>query len=150
MTAALAPQIAVYLVALLLLTSGGNTFCRILLRMCGLPATPQTSSQPGQPPAPPPPSPQAGRIIGSLERTIVMIGLVAGSWEIMVAVIALKTVARFKDLDERIEAEYFLVGSLASIFWAIAVTTGTLWYDRSLGLDIGGAFATIWKPGSSG
>ena len=33
-----------------------------------------------------------------------------------------ETVARFKELDERLHAEYFLVGSLFSILWAVGVT----------------------------
>ena len=44
-------------------------------------------------------------MIGSIERILIMIGLIAQSWEVMVAVIALKTVARYRELDEKIEAE---------------------------------------------
>ncbi|MDO8295113.1 MAG: hypothetical protein Q7T19_01605 [Caulobacter sp.] len=143
----LALQVAGYAVALFLLTFVGNVFCRELLRACGLPTTP-----PAPPPAadgtmPPGPSLKAGRIIGSLERTTIMIGLVVGSWEVLVAVVALKTVARFKDLDERIEAEYFLVGSLASLVWAIIVTGLALWYDYCLGVNVRGAIIAVWPPG---
>ncbi len=139
-------HLLVYGAAWFLLTAGGNLFCRLLLKVGGLSATPAppAGTDAARPP-PPAPSPTAGRLIGSLERTIIMIGLIAGSWEIMAAVIALKTVARFKDLDERIEAEYFLVGSLASIFWAICVTGGFLWYDQRVGLDVSGALLSLSK-----
>lgn len=75
-------------------------------------------------------------MIGSLERLIILIGLVAGSWEIMAAVIALKTVGRFKELDERLHAEYFLIGSLASVVWAAGISLGLMWFDRHLGFDL--------------
>lgn len=50
--------------------------------------------------------------------------------------IALKTVARFKDLDDRIQAECFLVGSLASLLWVIIATIGLLWFDHHAGFDL--------------
>ncbi|MGF0536877.1 hypothetical protein ACQQ2Q_02705 [Agrobacterium sp. ES01] len=50
--------------------------------------------------------------------------------------IALKTVARFKEMDERDFAEYFLVGSLFSILWTMFVTSAWLAYDHKLGSDL--------------
>jgi hypothetical protein len=67
------------------------------------------------------------------------------SWEVLAAVIALKTVARFKELDDRKFAEYFLAGSLFSILWAVVVTSLWLAYDRYAGLgvlDLVSTFAT--------
>lgn len=81
----------------------------------------------------PTPVHSAGRWIGALERLILAVGIVAQSWEILAAVIALKTVARFKDMDERAFAEYFLVGSLFSIFWTMLVTSTWLAYDHRVG-----------------
>jgi hypothetical protein len=79
---------------------------------------------------------EAGRYIGLLERTLIVVGIFRGSWEVMAAVIALKTVARYKNLDEQITAEYFLVGSLASILWAIFVAYLLSLYDSTLGLHL--------------
>ena len=81
---------------------------------------------------------RAGRIIGSLERILIMIGLIAQSWEVMIAVIALKTVARYQELDKRFEAEYFLVGSLVSILWAVAVTVFAMLLDSAFGINVSG------------
>lgn len=67
---------------------------------------------------------------------IMAIGIITHSWEILAAVIALKTVARFKEMDERGFAEYFLVGSLFSIFWTMLVTTAWLSYDHTFGIDL--------------
>ena len=75
-------------------------------------------------------------------------GLLSNSWEILAAVIALKTVARFKELDQRDFAEYFLVGSLFSILWAIVVTGAWMLYDQHWGI---GMRATLmdWLSASS-
>ena len=50
-------------------------------------------------------------------------------------VIALKTVARIKEMDQRVFAEYFLVGSLFSLLWTIAVVGAWQAYDHQLGAD---------------
>ena len=63
------------------------------------------------------------------------------SWEVVAAVIALKTVARFKELDDQRFAEYFLVGSLFSILWAVLITSAWLVYDHRVGIDLGGVIA---------
>ena len=84
----------------------------------------------------PTPTHSAGRWIGTLERLILAAGILADSWEILAAVIALKTVARFKDMDKRTFAEYFLVGSLFSILWALIVTSAWLAYDHTFGIDL--------------
>jgi hypothetical protein len=112
-------------VALVLLTWGGNLFCRGVFRLTGL--TDVHSPDPVQPI-------KAGRIVGSLERLIMAVGLTASSWEVLAAVIALKTVARFKELDDKHFAEYFLIGSLCSLLWASAVTGLWVAYDEQLGI----------------
>lgn len=148
-------------VALFALTWLGNAVCKILLDRSGLTEAikskaplPQNTG-PSAPGAPPPTSvspapaavmalPQVGRLIGAFERLLIAIGLLVGSWEIMAAVVALKTVARFKELDEKLDAEYFLVGSLFSVIWAVAVTYGWVAYDHCWGLDI----VARWKSSS--
>ncbi|POF34110.1 hypothetical protein [Roseibium marinum] len=78
----------------------------------------------------------AGKYIGLLERTLIVAGLVLNNWEVILAVIALKTVARHDDLNKKIDAEYFLIGSFASILWAIAIAILLVLYDHYLGLDV--------------
>lgn len=80
-------------------------------------------------------------MIGSLERIIIFLGLAAGSWEIIAAVIALKTVGRFKELDQQLHAEYFLIGSLASMVWATMISLALIWFDRHFGFNISGLLA---------
>ena len=114
-------------VALVVLTWGGNAMCRLLFRATGLSDTDAAGS--GGKPA-------AGRVIGSLERLVLAIGIVTANWPVFAAVIALKSVARFKELDDKTFAEYFLVGSLFSIFWAALVTGAWLWADEALNLNL--------------
>jgi hypothetical protein len=136
----LALQILGYLAAIPLLWPVGNDVVRVLLSWSGVPK----SAKP--PPIPTPhamsaettPSigARAGRYIGFLERSLIVAGLLLSSWDIITAVVALKTVARYKELDEQISAEYFLIGSLASILWAVFVATILTAYDGTLGLHL--------------
>ncbi|WP_289035534.1 hypothetical protein [uncultured Roseibium sp.] len=79
---------------------------------------------------------KAGRVIGVLERLLIVTGLALGKWEVLVAVIALKTVARYQELDTKLNAEYFLIGSLASVLWAVATSVALLLYDQSVGFGL--------------
>lgn len=123
----IALQVSGYLVLLWLLTFGGNSVCRLVLQLSATKTPPELGEQI---------SLRAGRTIGVLERLLVLLGLIVGSWEILAAVIALKTVARYAKLDQQNNAEYFLVGSLASILWAAAMTVLIALYDRSLGVGL--------------
>lgn len=120
-------QGAGYLVLLGLLTIGGNYVCRLVLTISATKTPPEQGESI---------SLRAGRIIGVLERLLIAVGLIASSWEILAAVIALKSVARYAKLDEQNNAEYFLVGSLASILWAVAMTGLAVLYDHSWGFGV--------------
>lgn len=84
-------------------------------------------------------------MIGILERILIFVGLTASSWEILAGVVALKTVARYSKLDEQNRAEYFLIGSLASILWAVIVTVAAVLYDRSFGFEFFTALAGLFE-----
>ncbi|MDO8902266.1 MAG: hypothetical protein Q7V15_13040 [Phenylobacterium sp.] len=138
MSAALFHSLGASLVALLLLTWGGNLACKLLLRWSGLSAA-RIAADGGASPAETPSTaqqPRVGRVIGDLERLTIAAGLLLGAWEVLVAVVALKSVARFKDLEEKLNAEYFLVGSLFSVLWAVVVTFAWRAYDARWGLDL--------------
>jgi hypothetical protein len=118
-----------------LLWWAGNAFCRFVLAASGAGQVPPAESD-----APAPPADEgalrAGRFIGVLERSLVLIGIVSARWEVVAGVVALKTVARYKELDDRFNAEYFLIGSLASILWAVLVALGLVLFDAHLGFGI--------------
>jgi hypothetical protein len=80
---------------------------------------------PGAAPSPPPPSSSPARIgatIGILERLLIVVFVLTGSQAAVGFVIAAKTLARFRLLDDRNFAEYYLLGTLASV--AVAVASG--------------------------
>ncbi len=65
-----------------------------------------------------------GRIIGILERAIVLTLLLWNQFGAIGLVLAAKALARFRGLDDRDFAEYFLAGTLASLLFALAVGAG--------------------------
>lgn len=119
-----------YAIALLLLWPFGNELTKALLSESGI------SRRPPSAPLDTATAPHAGRYIGALERTLIVIGIIVRSWEVIAAVVALKSVARYKELETRITAEYFLVGSLVSIVWAAVVGMALIWYDDTYGWGI--------------
>lgn len=130
----IAAQIACYVVLAALLTFGGNEVCRLVLTLSATKTPPEEGDKI---------SLRAGRTIGVLERLLVAFGLIASSWEILAAVIALKTVARYAKLDDQNNAEYFLIGSLASILWAVLVTGLLIVFDREWGLGLVADFGAL-------
>jgi len=59
-----------------------------------------------------------GRLIGNLERLLLTIVVVAGSYAALAFLVAAKGLVRSKELEEREFTEYFLVGSLCSVLVA--------------------------------
>jgi hypothetical protein len=81
------------------------------------------ATAPRPPPASPGASPaQLGATIGVLERLLIVTFVLTGSSAAVGFVVAAKTLARFKQLDDRDFAEYYLLGTLASV--AVAVGSG--------------------------
>ena len=107
----------------------GNMLCRLVFTLATVEVTKQGIAEEKQ-------ALRAGRYIGLFERLLVSLGMIMQQWELIVAVIALKTVARYRELDNQITAEYFLVGSLVSLLWAVLVTIGLILYDQSAGYGI--------------
>jgi hypothetical protein len=64
---------------------------------------------------------EAGSLIGSLERWIILFLGVPGLWGAIGLVVGAKSIARFEELKEQPFAEYFLVGTLTSVLVAIAL-----------------------------
>jgi hypothetical protein len=61
-----------------------------------------------------------GATIGILERLLIATFVLTGSTAAIGFVVAAKTLARFKQLDDRDFAEYYLLGTLASVALALA------------------------------
>ncbi len=65
-----------------------------------------------------------GRLIGVLERALALTLVLLGQYGALGLVVAAKALARFRGLEERDFAEYFLIGTLASLVVALAVGVG--------------------------
>jgi hypothetical protein len=65
-----------------------------------------------------------GATIGVLERLLIVAFVLTGSTAAIGFVVAAKTLARFRQLDDRDFAEYYLLGTLASV--AVALGSGLL------------------------
>jgi hypothetical protein len=75
-----------------------------------------------------------GATIGVIERLLIASLVLAGGIATIGLVIAAKTIARFRQLDDRLFAEYYLLGTLASV--ALAVVTSLI-----------AKYALEWPPG---
>jgi hypothetical protein len=109
MSAALFHSLGASLLALLLLTWGGNLACKLLLRWSGLSAA-RIAAGADPPPVEttaPAKEPRVGRVIGDLERLTIAAGLLLGAWEVLVAVVALKSVARVQGPGREAERRIF-------------------------------------------
>lgn len=72
-----------------------------------------------------------GRTVGALERALALTFVLLGQFGALGLLVAAKSLARFKALDDREFAEYFLIGTLASLLLALA---GGLGIKALLGL----------------
>ena len=78
----------------------------------------------GEPPAPPRQEEvlRGGTTIGYLERLAAALGIVAGFPAVIAVLVALKGIGRFTELATPAARERFIVGTLASLLWACAVS----------------------------
>lgn len=65
-----------------------------------------------------------GRTIGALERAMTLTLVLLGQYAALGLIVAAKSLARFKALEDREFAEYFLIGTLASLLLALLVGVG--------------------------
>ena len=98
---------------LIFLFNESNFFIRMIFEISGkIPFTKETL-EPDQTEL------NAGRIIGILERIIIFFFIMIGQFAAVGFVIAAKGVVRYKELDNRNFAEYFLIGTLLSSLLAM-------------------------------
>ena len=72
-----------------------------------------------------------GRIIGLLERFIVLLLMAVQAYQAIAFLMAAKGLIRSKDLETRDFAEYFLIGTLASMALALLGGIAVQWFLRS-------------------
>lgn len=69
----------------------------------------------------------AGAIIGILERIFTLTLVLIGQYTALGLIFTAKSVARFEELKNRKFAEYYLIGTLSSILFAMLIGIFTLW-----------------------
>ena len=94
----------------------GSLFVDILVR------APRPSASDDARPADAPSEAGIGSAIGIIERLLISALVLAGGLLAIGLVIAAKTLARFKQLDDRDFAEYYLLGTLASVTFAVVTS----------------------------
>jgi hypothetical protein len=99
-------------------TRAGSLFVGTLVRAPRPPVVQDTRSADG------PSVARIGATIGVIERLLIATLVLAGGIAAVGLVIAAKTIARFRQLEDRLFAEYYLVGTLASV--ALAVITSLI------------------------
>lgn len=70
---------------------------------------------------------QMGKLIGALERWIVVALVLLSQWTAIAFVFTAKSIARFEQLGKREFAEYYLVGTLASLVVGAATGLACAW-----------------------
>ncbi|WP_324669931.1 DUF3307 domain-containing protein [Geochorda subterranea] len=104
--------LAVYLAVVL----GGAPLVRLVLQAWQLrPASRAAAPEGGVSEAP-----GTGMLVGMLERALILTFLLFEATAAVGFVLAAKSIARFKELEDRAFAEYYLVGTLASVVVAVA------------------------------
>jgi len=98
--------VGIYLLAVLCAAIGGHLFVRLVLKPYRLPGGGLTG---------------AGARIGYLERIFVLTLVILGQYGAIALVFTAKSIARFNELKEREFAEYYLIGTLASILISLLI-----------------------------
>ena len=103
----------IYISSYILAVVGGHFFVRILLKKYSLP---EEGGLEG-----------AGALIGILERVFTLTLVLVGQYMALALILTAKSIARFEDLKDRKFAEYYLIGTLSSMLFAVFIGIFTLW-----------------------
>lgn len=112
-------SLAFYLAAYWYACAGGMAIVRLVLDLVPVAAQPPTGGI-----AVSATELSRGRIIGVLERALALTLVLLGQYGALGLLVAAKALARFRALDDRDFAEYFLIGTLASLLHAVVVGVG--------------------------
>ncbi|HPE69236.1 MAG TPA: DUF3307 domain-containing protein [Thermotogota bacterium] len=71
---------------------------------------------------------QTGKLVGILERFLLFVLMLMNQFSAMAFIIGAKSLARFKQLNDRDFAEYYLIGTLASVAIAVLGAVVFKWF----------------------
>jgi hypothetical protein len=111
-----------YLGAYVIAALGGHVVVRWVLKLCPLP---EGDGYRGLR--------RAGTVIGVLERLFTVTLVLLGQYAAITILFAAKSIVRFGEAKERRFAEYYLVGTLASILFALLAAQAALKVAQLLG-----------------
>lgn len=77
-----------------------------------------------------------GRTIGNIERLLLLLVVIVGSYEALGFLVAAKGLIRASEFEDRDFAEYFIVGSLTSVLVALLLGLALRYALMRLGLEI--------------
>ncbi|MCX6844848.1 MAG: hypothetical protein NTX53_21510 [candidate division WOR-3 bacterium] len=109
------PTSLLYLGADAVATLAGHVVVRWVLRLCPLP---NNEGYQGLR--------RAGTVIGILERLFTVTLVILGQYAAITILFAAKSIVRFGETKERHFAEYYLIGTLASILFALLTAQAAL------------------------
>ncbi|MDL9935860.1 hypothetical protein QSJ18_03790 [Gordonia sp. ABSL1-1] len=114
-------RVICYIVTVPAAVVAGGPIVRTVLAAGGAVTRHDDASGIDQSPAPPFGPLRGGRVIGYLERLAVAAALLAGWPEGLAVVLAVKSLARFPELRAPHASEQFIMGTFASVLWAVGV-----------------------------
>ena len=76
--------------------------------------------------------PTAGAVIGAFERALIITFVLANEYMAIGFVLMAKSIIRFEGSKNQKYSEYFLIGTLSSMFFAILCGALTLWLLNAL------------------
>lgn len=79
---------------------------------------------------------KGGRLIGQLERCLILLFILSGQPAGVGFLVAAKSILRFGELKDhkyRMEAEYIIIGTMLSFIWALATAWLTQWALATIG-----------------
>jgi hypothetical protein len=100
-------RILLYLLGYVITLFGGHFFTRALMKRF---RPQETSGIEG-----------AGAVIGFLERALTLTFILVGQYTALGLVLTAKSIARHEELKDRHFAEYYLIGTLSSVLFAVLV-----------------------------
>ncbi len=103
----------IYILSYLIVVLLGHFLVRIILRRYSLPEKRGLEG--------------AGAAIGVLERIFTLTFVLIGEHTALALIFTAKSIARFEELKDRKFAEYYLIGTLSSLLFAMLIGIFTLW-----------------------
>ncbi len=70
---------------------------------------------------------RGGACIGRLERVLTLTFVLMGQYEALALILTAKSIARFRELRDREFAEYYLIGTLSSVLFAVLMGVIASW-----------------------